>query len=201
MLTPTFTNAATIAFHVRNAVIFDGSVYARNYRHFIADRKLFKQVAAQRYLTTAGLTSTTIGARYLGHWLRDDCIQYLLAKTTGAAVSLSTPASDHKARYSDHKARYASYFGQDWTSTDREIVDDLIIYQDCAQNSLKVKRYERLTSMIGARFAVPKTRDKLVYIRRGQTGVAGRIDNEARLLDVLIRTGFVILDIANDDLD
>ena len=114
MLTPTFTNAATIAFQVRNAVIFDGSVYAQNIRHFIADRKLFKQVAAQRYLTTAGLTSTTIGARYLGHWLRDDCIQYLLAKTTGAAVSLSTPASDHKARYSDHKARYASYFGQDY---------------------------------------------------------------------------------------
>jgi hypothetical protein len=194
MLTPTYTNAATIAYHIREAIVFDGSVYARNFRHFIAEKKLFRQGETPRHLKTAGLASTTVGNRYFGHWLRDDCGQYLLAEKTGAALSFTTPAWDHKTRY-------ASYFGQDWTPTDRAAVDDLIIYQDFAQNSLKVQRYQLLSEKIRAWFPEPVTRDRLVFLRRGYTGVTRPIVEEEQLVEALAKNEFIILDVANDDLD
>jgi hypothetical protein len=192
MLASTYTNAATIGYHIRDAAMFDGSVYAKNFRHFIADNKLFKP-GESMHLRTAGLASTTVGNRYFGHWLRDDCLQHLLAEKTGAALSFTTPSWSHKPRY-------ASYFEQDWTPTDRAIVDDLIIYQDFGQNSLKLRRYQFLGEMVRTRFQVPITRDKLVFLRRGGTGVNRIIFEEEYLQEFLARNGFVILDV-EDDLD
>ena len=127
MLAPTYHHAATIAFHIKNAVVFDGSVYAGNLRHFIASKGLFNTKSETRHLKVAGLASSAVGHQYFGHWLRDDCIQYLLAEQTKAPICISGPVSDHKRRY-------ASYFGQDWTPTDRAFVEELVIYQDFAQN-------------------------------------------------------------------
>jgi capsular polysaccharide biosynthesis protein len=194
MLTSAYTNRASIAYHIREAAVLDGSVYVKNFRHFIADNKLFKRGEEPRYFKAAGLASTTVGLRYFGHWLRDDCLQYLLAEQTGAALSFSTPAWNHKAKY-------AAYFGQDWTSTDRAVVDDLVIYQDFAQNSLKLQRYDLLSEKIRATFPGPTSRNKLVFLRRGETGTARLIFDEETLVDFLAKNGFVILDLATDDLD
>ena len=194
MLAPTYTHAPTIAYHVRDATIFDGSVYAGNLRHFIADTKLFGDGGTPRHLKVAGLASTTVGNRYFGHWLRDDCVQYLLAEQTGATVCISSQTSDHKTRY-------ASYFGQDWTPTDRAVVDDFVIYQDFSQNSLKLERYRFLSSKINAGFSAPAERTGLVYLRRGETGAARPIHDEPVLIDMLVKRGFVVIDIGRDDLD
>jgi hypothetical protein len=194
MLASTYTHAPTIAYHVRNATVLDGSIYADNLRYFIADAKLFAGNGITRHLKTAGLASTTVGNRYFGHWLRDDCIQYLLAQRAGAAVCISSEVSDHKTRY-------ASYFDQDWTPTDRAFVENLVIYQDFAQNSLKLERYKKLSSKIGAKFGAQSVRTDLVYVRRGATGAARPIYDEPTLIDNLIKRGFIVLDIARDDLD
>jgi capsular polysaccharide biosynthesis protein len=194
MLATTFTHDATIAYHIRDAVIYDGSAYAGNLRHVIADKNLFSASDTARYLKTAGLASTYVGNRYFGHWLADDCVQFLLAETTGAAACFSTPAWPHKARY-------ANWFGQDWTPTDRAVVDDLVIYVDHAQNSLKLRRYALLSQKIRAAFSTPSIRDKRVYLRRGRTGIARPISEEDKLLERLARIGFVILDIVSDDLE
>src|SRR6266702_3582125 len=85
---------------------------------FLSNKTLFSAKSEPRHLRVAGLASTTVGTRYFGHWLRDDCIQYLLAKQVGAPICVSNPASEHKSKY-------AGYFGQDWTPTDRAFIDDL----------------------------------------------------------------------------
>jgi Glycosyltransferase 61 len=193
MLAPKYKHAATIAYHIKDAVLFDGSVYAGNLRHFIADKALFSPSSEPRHLKAAGLASTTVGTRYFGHWLRDDCVQYLLAEQVGTPICVSNPASEHKRKY-------AAYFGQDWTPTDRAFIDDLIIYQDFAQNSLKHRRYLALTKLIRSKFP-PRNRDKLVYLRRGQTGVSRPVRDEPALLEILVKRGFVIIDVASDDLD
>jgi hypothetical protein len=194
MLAKEYKHAATIAYHIRDAVLFDGSVYAGNLRHFIADKALFSANSEPRHLKFAGLASTTVGTRYFGHWLRDDCIQYLLAEQSGAPICVSSPASEHKRKY-------AEYFGQDWTPIDRALVNDLIIYQDYAQNSLKLQRYKLLTRKIASKFPTSENRRTLVYLRRGSTGATRRIQDEDALLNVLVNDGFVVIDIANDDLD
>jgi len=193
MLAPKYKHAATIAYHIKDAVLFDGSVYAGNLRHFIADKTLFSANSKPRHLRVAALASTTVGTRYFGHWLRDDCIQYLLAERAGTPICVSNPTSEHKRRYS-------AYFGQDWTPTDRAFIDDLIIYQDFAQNSLKLRRYLALTKRIRTKFP-PKNRDKLVYLRRGQTGISRPVRDEPALLEFLLKRGFSIIDVASDDLD
>jgi hypothetical protein len=193
MLAPVYKHAATVAYHIKDAIIFDGSVYAGNLRHFITEKSLFSSASEPRHLKIAGLASTTIGAQYFGHWLRDDCIQYILAEKTGAPLCIGGADSDHKRQY-------ASYFGQNWTPTDRAVVDDLIIYQDFAQNGLKLERYRLLTNKIQAKFFFPQKRSELVYLRRGLTGNTRTIQDEATLINTLLKIGFVVVDIATDDL-
>jgi capsular polysaccharide biosynthesis protein len=125
--------------------------------------------------------------------LRDDCIQYLLAERTGAALAIRSPISDQQSQY-------AGYFGQDWTPTNRAVVDELIIYQDFSQNSLKRERYEILSRHIAQRFPNVGGRQKLVYLRRGTTGLPRLIENEAEFQEALVKNGFEILDVACDSL-
>jgi hypothetical protein len=194
MLATEYKHAATIAYHIKDAVLFDGSVYAGNLRHFITDKALFGSGSEPRHLKAAGLASTTVGSRYFGHWLRDDCVQYLLAENIGSPICV-------KSNTYEHKAKYAAYLGQDWTPTDRAYVDDLVIYQDFAQNSLKLQRYKLLSSKIAATFSRPSMRRGLVYLRRGGTGVSRVIQNEDALLKALVGKGFTVADVANDNLD
>src|SRR5690606_13475431 len=39
--TTLFTHAPTIAYHFKNATLFDGSIYVKNWRHPIAEKNLF----------------------------------------------------------------------------------------------------------------------------------------------------------------
>lgn len=164
MLAPEYKHAATVAYHIKDAVLFDGSVYAGNLRHFVIDKAIFKSGSEPRHLKAAGLASTVVGSRYFGHWLRDDCVQYLLAEKHGTPICVRS-----NPNY-EHKANYATYFGQDWTPTDRAYVDELVIYQDFAQNSLKRQRYDLLTKKLTAKFPLPSERRHLIYLRRGGTG-------------------------------
>src|ERR1700704_2677350 len=117
MLAPTYRHAATIAYHVKDAVIYDGSVYAGNLKYFVADKALFAGGGEPRHFKHAGLASSTVGTRYFGHWLRDACVQYLLAEKTGTAACLGHT-------WSDHQRQYAQFFGQDWTLANRATVDE-----------------------------------------------------------------------------
>jgi Glycosyltransferase 61 len=190
MLASTATHAPTIAYHIKDAILYDGSVYAKNMRYYLAPRNITNPRSEIRHFKIAGLASTAVGQSYFGHWLRDDCIQYLLAEQTGSPICARPPAEFH------HQTAYADYFRQDWTPVDRAIVDDLIIYQDFAQNSLKRARYELLSKRIAEAFPAAGTREKLVYLRRGATGAARLVQNETSLLDVLQKRGFDVIDVS-----
>jgi capsular polysaccharide biosynthesis protein len=133
-----------------------------------------------------------LGVEYFGHWLKDDCTQYLLAEEHGAlsVPPLYTPA---------HQSLYESYFSQRWTPVSRARIDHLIVYQDFSQNSLKRRRYQVLTSRIRAQL-VPNS-PALVYLKRGTTGVARLVANEGEIIEALVKKGFVVVDIASDRLE
>lgn len=191
MLTPVYEHAPTVAFHVKNAVLHRGSVYAGNMRYFITDERAFRNTADHRHLGCAALANTAVGYRYFGHWLRDDCVQYLLAE------KLSQPLS-FKMSISPHMQAYSELFQQDWSGISSASVDHLVIFEDYAQNSLKRARYQLLSSRVAKAFPTTTVPDKLVYIKRGQTGQARSVSNEDALMDVLVRWGFDIIDVSSD---
>jgi hypothetical protein len=189
-------HAPTIAYHIKDAVLFDGSVYHGCLKYSIADRDLFRGLSSeQQGFRVAALASSIFGHRYFGHWLTDDCIQYLLAEKSGQPVCVrrSTYGLSHQGKYED-------YFGQDWAPIDRARIDHLIVYQDFAQNSLKRLRYKILRERLRTQFPCEGSRS-LVYLRRGETGARRVIQNEEELINVLTKRGFLIASVETDSLE
>ena len=189
------TYAPTIAYHIKDAVLFDGCIYVGRFKHPIADKSLFKggNTREPYYIKSCALASTYLGTKYFGHWLLDDCTKYLLAEASGTPLCLRGPA------YS-HLQQYQTYFGQDWMSIDRAYIEHLVIFQDFSQNTFKRKRYDILRARLQTHFPqrFPST---FVYLKRGNTGVARKIENENEIIDALTKRGFVIADVGSDSLD
>ena len=188
------THAATIAYHIRNAVLLGGSIYSGTWKHFLCDQSVPSTGGDVLHFANAALTSSNHGIKYFGHWLKDDCLRYLLAEQDGPPLSVTN------APLSDHMKQYASYFGQSWTPSVRARIDHLVAYQDFAQNSLKKKRYRILQNRLASHFANDEQNPALVYLKRGQTGVPRLISNESEIIETLSRNGFVVVDIASDNL-
>jgi hypothetical protein len=193
MLAATYTHAPTIAYHIRDAVVYEGSIYAGNMRYCISDRSLSQQASDVRHIEQAALASSAVGCQYFGHWLRDDCVQYPLAEQTGTPICMT-------GELSSHQKSYAAYFGQDWSPTSAAVIDHLVIYQDYGQNSLKRSRYHELSDRLSRAFPLPQRRDGLIFLRRGQTGVLRTIENEDELLAALTGHGFEIVDVVESEL-
>ena len=135
----TATHAPTIAYHIKDAILMDGSIYVGSYKQFVADKSLFVAGAREpSRLNSSALASSYVGIKYFGHWLTDDCLTYLLAE------KFSIPLCLRMSNRSWHQKQYEGFFGQDWTPTDRALIDHLVVFQDFAQNSLKRKRYRVL---------------------------------------------------------
>ena len=191
MLADEYTHAPTYAYHIRDAVLYRGSIYAGTMRHFLADPAAFRSCSETIHLAQAGLSATATGYRYFGHWMCDDCPQYILALNYGRPLCVSQPMSSHMSRYAD-------CFGQDWAGPSQASIDNLIVFQDFAQNSLKRLRYQQLSEQVARAFPTDGTRDKLIYIRRGLSGVKRLIEDEDALIETLIRSGFEVLDVGSD---
>jgi len=190
----TVTYAPAIAYHIKDAVLFDGSIYVGRFKHPIADSSLFHLGSRKlSHINSCALASTYLGTKFFGHWLLDDCTKYLLAEEISKPLCLRMPPYGHLQQYE-------SYFGQDWSPTDRAHIDHLVIFQDFAQNSLKRNRYKILRDRIRARFT-RNTPQTLIYLRRGTTGVRRIIQNEDKIIDGLIKRGFFVLDIAIHSLE
>ena len=193
-ISTTVTYAPTIAYHIENAILFDGRIFAGRFKYPIAEKSLFESRAnEENHIKSAALASSYLGTKYFGHWLADDCTRYLLAEDMNSPLCVRMPAYAHRHQYQ-------TYFGQHWAPTDRAHIDHLVIYQDFSQNSLKQRRYKKLRGRIKAHF--PKSdSNTCVYLRRGETGVLRTIQNEREIVDALAKRGFTVLDVATDNLE
>ncbi len=194
MTTRQFIHAPAVAYRIRHAALFAGSIYSKSLRYFI-DGAARATSSPPVHIEKATLSSTFIGLKYFGHWIKDDCTLRLLCEELGNPP-LCVKIPDHR-----DSAKYANYFMQDWSkSIDSALIDDLVILQDFGQNSLKKRRYEALRSRIAETFGNQQARS-LVYLRRGATGAARLVHNEQEILETLERRGFLILDIASASLE
>jgi hypothetical protein len=190
---PTAIHAPTIAFHIPSAALVDGSIYSGRLRHFVAPKEITSSSSRPIEIDVAPLASNMIGTQFFGHWLTDDCTQYLLGEAYGSPLCLQRPA------YRDQSA-YEAYFKQDWTPISSARVKDLIIFQDFSQNSHKKRRYQVLSGRLRTYFATREP-SLLLYLRRGSTGVFRPISNEDQLIQILLKQGFIVADIQSDSVE
>ena len=88
----TIVHPPTIAYHIKDAILFDGVIYVGNFKHAIADKSLFNSPSQEpHHLETCALASTYLGTKYFGHWLADDCTNYMLAKDIGMPLCARMP--------------------------------------------------------------------------------------------------------------
>jgi hypothetical protein len=192
----TITHPPTIAYHFKNATLLDGIIYVGKFKQPIAEDSFFNSGACEtHHLQTCALASTFLGTKYFGHWLADDCTNYLLAETFGSPLCLRMPESAF-----GHRQKYEKYFEQDWTPIDRARIEHLVIFQDFPQNSLKRARYQKLRDRIKG-YLPQRGTDRLIYLRRGQSGVVRAIQNEDEIIDAVVKRGFQVIDIIADDLN
>ena len=187
-----YTQAATIAYRVKDAILFHGSIYSRNFRypfHPKNENIIFKvKDPIVAHVQNAAVASTFLGTKYFGHWLADDCSRYLLAESYGQ------PICTRRSSYT-HQAVYAECFKQDWSPTDRATIDNLTIFQDHGQNNHKRQRYEILKSRVRNAYNSLGS-SGIVYFRRGRAGEARLIADEEKLIDTLSTHGVKIVDVS-----
>ncbi len=189
----TVQHAPTIAYHIKDAVLVDGCIYAQRMKFVVGDKSVaednrFKQLGA------AAICSSAVGNTYFGHWLTDDVLTYMLAERYSKPICYS-PIFPKM-----HKSIYERLFQQDWTPTDRAHIEHLILFKDFAQTSLKKRRQIELRGKVLERFAPSNSRN-LIYLKRGNTGTQRSIANEPEIIEDLSKRGFVILDVETDSLD
>jgi Glycosyltransferase 61 len=186
-------HAPTIAYHLKDVALVDGSIYSGTMRFFVRTLEAPDSVEPID-LDRAALASSYYGVKYFGHWLRDDCTLHLLARDRDIPpLCLPGPAGLHIEGYK-------SLFDQSSTPIFRARIKHLTIFSDHHQNSLRRQRYERLRAIVATRFPRGTTRS-IVYLKRGADGAPRIIHNEDEIIRVLAASGFTVLDTASTPLD
>ena len=185
------THGPTLAFHLSNAALVDGTIYADNLKYPISNNK--DPSSAILHLKSAAVASSWHGLHYFGHWLMDDCLTFEIARNYDTCIcGLSGPISDHQAKY-------AKLFRQDWTETKRARIEHLVIFDDISQNQYKRERHRRLRTLV--RETIPAAESRNVYFRRGHSGTSRLVANEDEIINELTKAGFVVADVEKDRLE
>lgn len=140
--------------------------------------------ALPRQREPRSLVSTWAASRYFGHFVTDGLPLALLARAHAAPVRIAEPETAHQQGYRRH------------TDTEAEPVpaarfDQLLVFEDHAQNDDKRARYDLLHRRIAA--DLPPTLARGVYLRRGD-GVGRRLVNEPEVEACLLQRGFTVVD-------
>lgn len=93
-------HARTIAYHIKDAILLDGRIFAGRFKYPIAEASLFTSSSEKPVrIKTAALASSFLGTKYFGHWLTDDCTRHKLAENFGTPLCVRMPGYTHRQQY------------------------------------------------------------------------------------------------------
>jgi len=179
-------HAATIAYRLRDVIIYDGYVYKRAMKSPLTTAKESLLGSGElENIPEAALACTFIGNRYFGHWLTDDLPLTLAAQQLAKAVRTAQ-------RLTDHQQEYSNFLGIHSTPVNKARFKELSFIEDFGQNEYKRERYEYIRSKfknISSHQAVQG-----VMLLRGSSGVQRLLVNENDIAEFLRNQGFTIID-------
>lgn len=195
---PRPTQIATL----ENAVVLGGKILAGAARHFVSARSEYAALRAPMPGFDAVFTPSSMqGLRYFGHWLRDDCSAFEIARdrrdaeaqggTGGEILALRRPRWDDCAVYE-------AGFGQSWTERDAFFARRLTCIRDIGFNLAKKRRWEVLRARLRAGRAEAGPPGRIVYLKRGKSAVRRGIADEDALIARLAAAGAAIVEPETD---
>lgn len=170
----------TIAARFRDVDLVDGVLYKGVHEHHLRARKrrLPLLISPKKSMSGAVYDSWT-GLRYFGSWLMDDTETYRLAELVGTPATLRANSTGHFAEYERRLAMNPVRIADDVH------FDDLILFQDMANNANKMARAaDRRTRLLAGRDVTPHPG---IFLLRGQAGDLRMLENEMELAAELER--------------
>jgi hypothetical protein len=172
-------------FEIEDAFVTPKYIYSKQYRKIFSTTGRNSPLMPCSEVKHGIVVSSFHGCNYFGHWLRDDCATYLLAKEyEGTFCHMETP------QWTD-KIYYAKIFNQEWSTTDPVYCNKLSFFIDHGQNPNKAKRFRKLRKHIRNGNS-PSDKPKIVYIKRGPTAKHRKLINEDILIEHLVKLGVYI---------
>lgn len=130
---------------------------------------------------------------FFGHWMRSFA-QCLLAEA-------DTPLLHFAPHSWTHAPAYETLFGLRSLPAGHYHVENLTLFQDYAQSPHKAARYRQLRQRLQDQIGKDPQSKGRIYLKRGTTGAARLIEDEARLEDELDRLGFETVDLSSVTID
>lgn len=188
-----FRHDPTVAYWIDGAKLRAFGVYKGGWaRHLTQVPGARRARRPRRESGVCALATSFLGGKFFGHWMHSDSTTYLLAESVGRPVSTACPDWPHRAFYADA-------YRQDWTPTESADFETLVVFDDYAQNSSRVARYETLRRRLREKVRA-RAPGGLVYLRRGDGGeTQRRMANERAIIDRLAREGFEVVDVEQSD--
>jgi hypothetical protein len=183
-------HAATRGFLLKDVWMLDGALFKDDgFLRLTSRRDSLPRLRTTVEIDRAALFCTTMGNRYFGQWLMDDCVTYPLACAEGVPVMTDQPMNAHTPAYEEwldmKPARmHDAYFRE------------LVMFEDYGQNRHKHARFRALGEKLLSH--VEERPHPGVFIVRGRTGELRMLRNEIELAERLRdRRGFRIVDPSN----
>lgn len=186
-----FEHAPTRAYLIENVDISGPRIYRRNGRGNIgygADKKWNRHMPPHVHLDEAALVSCYAGSRFFGPFMKDTLPLELLPDDSQHPIALRTKA------YGDEPGYRALFDLPPPPLVMRGHVRRLTLYDDFGQTGHKAARYQILRDRLTASLGSSGGAGHLVYLKRGATGEARVLSNEAALERRLSALGFVTVE-------
>lgn len=178
---------ATMGYRLRSIDLVDGVLYGRAAaRHLRQRRRRLPAYLRPSEVASGALYESWIGNRWFGNWLIDDCLSYRLAERHGVPMTTAP-------RQLGHVAQYERLLDVGPVHIDDVHFDELILFQDLAQNSDKQARADDLRDRLTTGLAADPHPG--VFLLRGSHGQRRILRNEMALAETLNRErGFTVID-------
>jgi capsular polysaccharide biosynthesis protein len=184
-------HASVIRYTFRDCFVhqsgFDGNEFAHRIKNIKEYEFLYSNAPT---LVSATYCMSPVSDMFFGHWLQDACATALLAKTGDTLFLDPKPVWPHALEYAQALRLPA-------TKPAPSFVRRIDLYQDHGQGSNKRARYSEMRDRLSAHYPQTNRKSRLVYFRRGDTGMARIIANETSLVETLTKQGFEIFDLRN----
>lgn len=178
----------TIRYHFRNVLASPSGFHVRGGSFAGAGGYYAKALTTRDLITRPQgfYASSAVASRYFGHWLLDALGTALLCSPDEDLYLWSDPAWVHAPEY-------LKLLNIDPVPSPFVHFERMTFCDDVGQNSNRRARLKQLRSRLHEGPA--PNRGGLVYLRRGSTGEAREIVNEADLVRALVGLGFVVVDV------
>jgi hypothetical protein len=177
-----------MVYELEDALLADGSVFARGHRYVLRPGSVRGALTApRRRIPSAVLINSPWGSQFFGHWIMEDCAQQLLAE------SFDPPPIDIVRPGYAQEPGYRAILG---LAVHRQVtaaaLGRLTLFVDPGPTRGKRQRIEQLRARLRQHLGEDNLQGTPgVFVQRGKGGARRRLLNEDTLIERLTKRGFV----------